>query len=419
MALAAPLTLADKLRDRERWLRFADCLAVGLAVSLPWSTSATGIFAALLAIVVLPTTRVDEWRAVLRMPAGWLPVLLCVLGALGMLWANVPMAERWDGLRSFTKLLFIPLLIVQFQRSDRGQWVLIGFLISCVMLLVASWFFALTPGLIWRGNTTAGVPVKDYLAQGAEFTVCVFVLADLALMRWRQERRRDAIALSLLALMFLLNVLTVSFNRTAIVVLPILIVLFGLLRFGWRGTVALVAGALLMVAIAWPLSEPLRRRVMTFTTEVNAYRTDSVRSSAGERLEFYKKSLGFIASAPVAGHGTGSIRDLFRQSAVGQTGMSALASTNPHNQTLAVAIQLGLIGVTVLFAMWIAHLLLFRGVGLAAWVGLVVAGQNIVGSLFNSHLFDFTHGWIYVVGVGIAAGTVLYERVAGKGGISA
>lgn len=419
MALAAPLTLADKLRDRERWLRFADCLAVGLAVSLPWSTSATGIFAALLAIVVLPTTRVDEWRAVLRMPAGWLPVLLCVLGALGMLWANVPMAERWDGLRSFTKLLFIPLLIVQFQRSDRGQWVLIGFLISCVMLLVASWFFALTPGLIWRGNTTAGVPVKDYLAQGAEFTVCVFVLADLALMRWRQERRRDAIALSLLALMFLLNVLTVSFNRTAIVVLPILIVLFGLLRFGWRGTVALVAGALLMVAIAWPLSEPLRRRVMTFTTEVNAYRTDSVRSSAGERLEFYKKSLGFIASAPVAGHGTGSIRDLFRQLAVGQTGMSALASTNPHNQTLAVAIQLGLIGVTVLFAMWIAHLLLFRGVGLAAWVGLVVAGQNIVGSLFNSHLFDFTHGWIYVVGVGIAAGTVLYERVAGKGGISA
>lgn len=419
MARAAPLTLADKLRDRERWLRFADCLAVGLAVSLPWSTSATGIFAALLAIVVLPTTRVDEWRAVLRMPAGWLPVLLCLLGALGMLWANVPMPERWDGLRSFTKLLFIPLLIVQFQRSNRGQWALIGFLISCVLLLIVSWFFALMPGLVWRGNTTAGIPVKDYLAQGAEFTICVFVLADLALMKWRQDHRRDAIAFSLLALMFLLNVLTVSFNRTAIVVLPILIVLFGLLRFGWRGTATLVAGALVLTVIAWPLSEPLRRRVLTFTAELQAYETDNARSSAGERLEFYKKSLGFVASAPVIGHGTGSIRELFRQSAVGQVGVSALASANPHNQTLAVAIQLGLIGVVVLFAMWIAHLLLFRGPGLAAWVGLVVAGQNVIGSLFNSHLFDFTHGWIYVVGVGIAAGTVLYGRVAGKGGISA
>jgi O-antigen ligase len=45
-------------------------------------------------------------------------------------------------------------------------------------------------------------------------------------------------------------------------------------------------------------------------------------------------------------------------------------------------------------------------------VGLVVVIQNIVGSLFNSHLFDFTHGWVYVVGVGIAGGVVLKESVA-------
>ena len=29
-----------------------------------------------------------------------------------------------------------------------------------------------------------------------------------------------------------------------------------------------------------------------------------------------------------------------------------------------------------------------------------------ISSLFNSHLFDFTHGWAYVIGVGIAGGTV-------------
>ena len=54
--------------------------------------------------------------------------------------------------------------------------------------------------------------------------------------------------------------------------------------------------------------------------------------------------------------------------------------------------------------MWIAHLLLFRGNGLAEWIGLVVVLQNIVGSLFNSHLFDFVKGWVYVVGVGVAGG---------------
>jgi O-antigen ligase len=50
------------------------------------------------------------------------------------------------------------------------------------------------------------------------------------------------------------------------------------------------------------------------------------------------------------------------------------------------------------------HLLLFRGDGLASWIGLLVVVQNVVSSLFNSHLFDFHEGWMYVLGVGIAGG---------------
>jgi len=41
---------------------------------------------------------------------------------------------------------------------------------------------------------------------------------------------------------------------------------------------------------------------------------------------------------------------------------------------------------------------------------LVIVVQNIVGSLFNSHLFDFVQGWIYVVGVGVAGGIVSKAR---------
>jgi O-antigen ligase len=56
-------------------------------------------------------------------------------------------------------------------------------------------------------------------------------------------------------------------------------------------------------------------------------------------------------------------------------------------------------------------LLLFRGHTLPEWIGLVVVTQNIVGSLLNSHLADFTQGWIYVVGVGLAGGMVRRLRV--------
>jgi hypothetical protein len=39
--------------------------------------------------------------------------------------------------------------------------------------------------------------------------------------------------------------------------------------------------------------------------------------------------------------------------------------------------------------------------------------QNVVSSLFNSHLFDFQEGWIYVLGVGVAGGMAFRGRLRG------
>ena len=64
--------------------------------------------------------------------------------------------------------------------------------------------------------------------------------------------------------------------------------------------------------------------------------------------------------------------------------------------------------------MWVAHFALFRGGTLVAWFGLVVVTSNVVSSLFNSHLFDFSEGWLYVLGVGIAGGMVLRARTGGR-----
>ena len=75
--------------------------------------------------------------------------------------------------------------------------------------------------------------------------------------------------------------------------------------------------------------------------------------------------------------------------------------------------QWGMIGVVLLYAMWLVHLLLFRGEGFVAWIGLLVVVQNIFTSLFNSHLFDFHEGWMYVLGVGVAGGMTLAARQRG------
>ncbi len=117
-----------------------------------------------------------------------------------------------------------------------------------------------------------------------------------------------------------------------------------------------------------------------------------------------------IEQAPVFGHGTGSTKQLFEQEAAGKTGEWANEIRNPHNQTLYVAIQWGLLGCIVLYAMWYFHLALFFERSFVGWIGLVVVVQNFVSSLVNSHLFDFHEGWIYVLGVGVAGGVVVAVR---------
>ena len=53
---------------------------------------------------------------------------------------------------------------------------------------------------------------------------------------------------------------------------------------------------------------------------------------------------------------------------------------------------------------WTAHYWLFRARTAVAWFGAVVVVENFVSSLTSSHLFDFMHGWLYVVAIGVAGG---------------
>ena len=404
-------TALAKVFDRERMEARADWLAVAVAVSLPWSTSATSILIVVWLLALVPTLTWPDVRRELVTAPGGLPVLLFLFGALGMIWANVPWEARLGGLDGFVKLLVLPLLIVQFRRSDNGHRVLIGFLLACVGLLIASVAVRIWPDLP-RSVQGTGVVVKNYIIQSAEFAICAAVLLDIAIGRVRGGAWRAAGGPALLGAAFLADILFVVTSRTTLVILPALAVVYGLRKFGWRGLVGAGAIVAVLAAAAWTTSPYLRHRVASIYTQTEAFETKDAVTSTGERIVFWTKSLNFISSAPVFGHGTGSITALFRQAAIGHAGVRGEVSTNPHNLTFAVAIQIGIVGAVVLWAMWLVQLCLFRGPGLVAWIGLVIVVQNLVGSLFNSFIFDFTEGWLYVFGVGVVAGMLRRQQDA-------
>jgi O-antigen ligase len=413
-AAAPPRSLLRRYwRDSVLWTTIADVFAIFTALSLPWSTSLPAIFISLWLGAVAWTL---DWRAygrLLLQPICYLPVALVGLALVGTLWSDAPWSARLYAVSPTLKLLVLPGLFYHFERSSRGMWVLAAFLVSCALVMVMSWVVAYDPSLSLKGTQSdaRGVFVKNYIDQSQEFALCAVALIYPFLRLARAGKFWPSLFVGLLAVCFIDTMGFIVASRSAIVTMPIMLAAVVLVHMRLRTTLIIVGVMTAMVGVLWLTTTDLRWSPTRLWRDYQLYKTQQGVTSIGLRLDFWKKSLQFYSEAPVIGHGTGSLPGLFGRAAADRSD-SALKSiiSNPHNQTLNVAVQWGTIGVILLYAMWLVHLLLFRGQGFVAWIGLLVVVQNMFTSLFNSHLFDFHEGWMYVLGVGVAGGMMLSAR---------
>ena len=395
----------------ETALRNADILVVLTAASLPWSTSLPAIFLSLWLLSLMPLIDPGTLFQSIKRPICILPITFFLLAVIGTLWSSAHWSTRIYAVSPAAKLLVIPLLLYHFQRSTRGLWVFVAFLISCILLMGMSWIVAFDPRFALKSDAYYGVPVKNYIDQSQEFALCAIALAYPALHFILQKRIKEFVFTLVVAASLIANMMFVVVSRTALVTMPLMLGIFMFLHLKPRRMLLVSCTAVLISISVWLASPSLQSRIASFSSQYDRYELSDEATSIGLRIEFWRKSLKFFAEAPFIGHGTGSIRDLFQTAAVGQTGAAAEVINNPHNQTLNVAVQWGSLGIFVLYGMWLSHLLMFRGGSLAHWIGFLVVSQNMLTSLFNSHLFDFHEGWMYVLGVGVAGGMVLQMRL--------
>ena len=135
----------DLMSHRARFAQAADWLAVAVAVSLPWSTSVSGILIGIWFFYILPTLDLRSLRWVVAVPAAAIPLALFAYGVIGMAWGGASFEDQWGSIKPTLRFLAIPLLFIQFRRSERGMWVLGGFLVSCTVLLAVSWLLMAWP----------------------------------------------------------------------------------------------------------------------------------------------------------------------------------------------------------------------------------------------------------------------------------
>jgi hypothetical protein len=346
----------------------------------------------------------------LKRPICLTPIAIFVLALAGTVWSDASWDVRLHAVGPAAKLLVLPLLLYHFERTARGAWILVAFLVSSTLLMLTSWVTGFVPALTFKWYMEPGVVVKNHIDQSHVFALCAVALAWPISILVRAKRFLAAGLLIASALGFVANLVFINLSRTLLIAVPIMVGAAVLHRTSWRSVISALGLFAVVGALAWTASPVLRAKTASLFPPYRLYEPANELTSIEIRYEYWRKSITFIRDAPLIGHGTGSIGRLFEQAAVNRTGAAAEITNNPHNQTLSVAIQWGFVGVLALYAMWLSHIALFGNADWISWAGFLIVVQNIASSLFNSHVFDFLEGWIYVLGVGVAGGMALRNR---------
>src|SRR5664280_2578111 len=280
-----------------------DLLAVLLAASLPWSTTAVGILIALWLLAVAPTLDARVFFRSLARPACLMPLVFFVLAVLGTSWADSPWPARLHGISPVAKLLAIPFLLHHFERSERGNWVFVGFFVSCSLLMALSWIVYFAPEFKLTVTASDGVPVKNYIDQSQEFVLCMLGLGPFMMSLYNKQRHALAAVCAALMLGFFSNMAFVVSARSALVYTPVLLLVFAFRHLSRRASVLMLGSILMIATIVWFASPYLRGRIADVAKDYQNYQQNIPRST-GQRLEYWQKSLRFFVEAPLFGHGT-------------------------------------------------------------------------------------------------------------------
>jgi len=393
----------------ERLLIGRQVSAVATAFMIPVSTSGQAIALSIFVLFVALTVEREEWLVTFATPAAAVPIGLFLLILIGMSWSPTPFASG-GGVVHYAKLLLIPVAMASSFTPRQAFQIGYGFLAGCLVVLVLSFlsFFILLPPPF--RHTMDGVPLKDTAVQSGSFALCAFALALGGVSVWIEGNRRRAAAMIILALVFLADIFMIFISKTGVLMTVALIGLFVVHAEGWRRSLLIAAPIALVVAIALWSSVSAQRRLAEIATDIHAVDGNKGSSEAtlstASRLDFWSKAVEFIKEAPLFGHGTGSTKSLYQSLEATRPSPYGEAVPDPHNQFLAIAIQVGLLGGAILLVMWGVHFSMFIGRSFASAVGQAVVVQNFIGSLFNSHLSTVTQGMLYCLAVGLLGGIV-------------
>lgn len=388
-------------------LRLASIALLAAAVALPIALITLAkllLFAVALVVAAWPGRRpadaVPEASHTARAAFGAL-----ALFALSLFWTTASIPEAMLALEKHGKLILIPLLLWLVRSAREARVALVAWMLGQAFLLTSSWLLAAHVPLPWavaRSPLNADVVFSTRLDQP-------IMTAVFAALCWHFRTlwgSRPAFWLSLAGcLLAVVNVLVLMDGGTGYLVMGLLIGLALLWEAPgrWRLPALVLAGVAFCGVLA--ASDGARERFAAAAQELHAYSPQHKmveRSSSGERLNFWRRSVQAIAERPLAGFGVGSWNRQYLRLDAGFGLEDQRSVRNPHQELLLWGVELGVLGMAAFAALMLGLWRDGRRMAPAHQRALLsVAVALLAACMLNSTLFDALIGDFFCVTLGV------------------
>lgn len=377
-------------------------MAAALPVSIAAANTAKAFVLLFTIMAVVRTARAHDWPQALR-EGRLMTVIGVVLAvfALSIAWSSAPLGQAANAWLKHAKLLLIPACLLLLRTRREAAIALGAYIAVESFVMLSSW-------LLWSGvelpyaraaRTSVGTVFSSYLDQG-------MLTALLAVLCWylrddfpTRHGRWIAAALAVAAVLNVGIALPGRSGQLGLLLMLGMVLWWSLSRrLRW---VAVVAPVVALAAIS-AASQPFRDGALRVVNESRAFTEGERNTSAGQRLEFWSRSLQILAERPLHGFGAGSWNTEYRRMAGDRILPNTVEVRNPHQEYLLWAVQLGIAGPLLLIAVFAALLRDARGFARREREALrAVVWLTAILCLLNSVLYDAVTGETFVLALGI------------------
>ena len=340
-------------KPQENIEKLAKFFLIGAVFFMPISTAATNIFMFLtLAAWLFSGGFIVRWEMLRRSSFVYATLGMFFLVVVGSFYSSGNIEDIIYQLHKYGKILFILPAITLAQDEKWRKAGINAFCAAMLITLILSVVSAIWPLPFVKG-TAGGASnnhfvFRDHIAQNLMMSVFVLIMFTRGLISTSRKRKLVYVALGLLAIF---DILFLVLGRTGYVSLALNLIVFLFFLNTWRERILAATVLVAIIVLTLQYSSGFNSRINIAVDEYKTHQSNDL-SSVGQRIEFLKKSVELIRERPWAGFGTGAQRKELCRVADSPEWCN-VGQIHPHNQFMAIGIQLGILG--------IAAYLLFMG----------------------------------------------------------